>query len=67
MDAGDDLADACLDASLFTQVSDIFAGLSDDDACVLSADEGAEGEGVLGRGRVGGGTGGRLRGGCGGR
>ena len=47
MYAGDDLADAGLDAGLFAEVGDVFASLADDDAGVFGADEGAEGEDVM--------------------
>lgn len=52
MHARNDLADASLDTGTVSELSNIFAGASDDDACVFCADEGAEGEGpVLGRRR----------------
>lgn len=51
MDTWDDLADASLDPSLFSEVGHVLARLSDDDAGVLCADEGTEGDFVVGRGR----------------
>lgn len=45
--ARDDLADAGLDAGLVTEIGNIFASLSDDDAGVLGADKSSESEGVL--------------------
>lgn len=47
MYARDDLADASLDAGLVTEVGNIFASLSDDDAGVLGADKSSESENVL--------------------
>lgn len=41
MNAGNDLADASLDARLFTELGDIFSCLANDDASVLGANEGA--------------------------
>ena len=45
MDARNDLADACPDAGLITEISDILASLADDDARFLGRDNGAEGQG----------------------
>lgn len=39
VDAGYDLAHASLDASLLAEVSDVFTTFSNDDTCVLGADE----------------------------
>ena len=66
--AGNDLADASLDAGAVSKLSDILASASDDDACVFCADQGTEGEGpVLGwRGGAGGRRGGGGGGGVGG-
>jgi len=50
MHARDDFADAGLDASLLPEVSHIFSSLSNDDAGVFCANEGTEGEGVVGGG-----------------
>jgi hypothetical protein len=47
VDARDDLADARLDASLVTELGDVFATLADDDAGIFCADKGTEGEDVL--------------------
>lgn len=65
MDAWNDFADASLDTGLVAELSNIFAALADDDAGVFCADEGTEGEDVLGGGRLGGGAGGRGGGGWG--
>lgn len=47
VDARDDLADASLDTGLVTEIGNIFASLSDDDAGVLGADKSSESEDVL--------------------
>lgn len=52
VNARDDFADASFDTGLLTEVSNIFAALSDDDAGILCADKGAEGECFLGRRRA---------------
>ena len=46
MNAGDDLADASLDAGLFPEFCDVFSGLANDDTGILGAHESAEGQGV---------------------
>lgn len=46
VDTLDNLADAGLDAGLFTQVGDVLPALADDDAGLLGGDEGAEGQSV---------------------
>lgn len=48
MDTLDHLADACLDASLVSEISDILAALANDDTGFLGGDNGAEGELGLG-------------------
>ena len=51
MNAGDDFADASLDAGLFPEFCDVFAGLPDDNPSILSADERTESEAIAsGRG-----------------
>lgn len=57
MNARHNFGDACLDASVLAEVSNILALLADDDAGIARADESAEGERVA-RG------GGRRRAGC---
>jgi hypothetical protein len=54
MDTGDDFADTSFDAGLLPQVSNIFSGLANDDACVFCADEGTKCQSVVtgGRGRT---------------
>lgn len=51
MDAWDDLADAGFYTGLFAKISNIFARLSNNDAGVLCAYEGTEGECVVSKGR----------------
>ncbi len=55
MNAGNDLADASLDAGAVSKFGDILASPTDDDASVFCADEGAEGESLVlgGRRRTG--------------
>ena len=55
VNAGDDLADACFDAGLLPEFCDIFSSLADDNASILGANEGAEGQGIgaAGGGRAG--------------
>lgn len=43
MNTGNDLADACFYASLFTEFCDIFTSFSNDDASVFCAYKSAEG------------------------
>ena len=60
MNAGDDLADAGLDAGLLPQICDVFPSFADDNASVFCAHERAQGEGVVGGGRRGARVRGRL-------
>lgn len=55
VDTWDDFADASLDTSLLPEFCDVLPGPSNDDAGILCADEGSEGENVvsLGCGRAG--------------
>ena len=47
MNAGGDLADTGLHASLITEIGDVLATFTDDYAGIFGADECAKGEGVL--------------------
>ena len=47
MNAGDNLADASLDASLVAKIGDVFAGLSDNNTRILSANERSESQDVV--------------------
>jgi hypothetical protein len=51
MNTRNNFADTSFDACLFSQIGDIFASFSDDDAGVFCANERAESQGVLGRWR----------------
>ena len=55
VDARDHFTDASLDASLLPEVCHAFASLADDNASILGANEGAEGQGIgaAGGGRAG--------------
>lgn len=48
MNARDDLANASLDASLLTQIGDVFAGLANDNTSIFCADEGTKSQGIVG-------------------
>jgi hypothetical protein len=54
MHARDDFADPSLDTGLLPQLSDVFSGLANDNACILCADECTKGQGIVtgGRGRT---------------
>ena len=54
MHARDDFADPSLDTGLLPQLSDVFSGLANDNACIFRADECTEGQGIVtgGRGRT---------------
>ena len=60
MNTRNNFADTSFDACLFSQIGDIFASFSDDDAGVFCANESAESQGVLGRWRRRMGRGGRC-------
>lgn len=47
MNARNDFADAGLDAGLFPEFSDVFAGLADDNPSILGANKCSEGQSIL--------------------